>query len=88
MKKITSSHVGEVFHKIYDSKIDLVFSFARSYGFFYVVTYEQYELKFTEEEFSCELNVSKIEDIISDLCYRISRDFPKTEFTKWYTQLQ
>ena len=86
MKKIVLSQVGEVLQKMYDSNISLSMAALCDLGFTYVATHERCQLQ-CPEEFPEELDVRKVEDMLTVLCYTISVDLPKNEFTEWYLQL-
>ena len=71
---IDRSYVGEVLQHIYDSDLDISISLISRGGYFYS----------TAAEKRLPLQGTSVEEAVTHLAFRLSREFPSSSFTTWW----
>ena len=73
-KIIERTHVGDVLQRLYTSDLDITISLISKGGYFYLGTGEK----------RIALEGTTIEEAISHLAQKIAREFPASDFSRWW----
>lgn len=71
---IDRSYVGDVLQHLYNSDLDIEISLISKDGYFYL----------SADNKRIPLHGTSIEEVVSDMAFRIAREFPASKFATWW----
>ncbi|MBT1704741.1 hypothetical protein [Chryseosolibacter indicus] len=72
---IDRSYVGEVLQHIYTSELNIKVTLFSEKGYFYIAN----------EDHKLPLHGTTIEEAVTDLAFRIAKEFPSSGFAHWWS---
>jgi hypothetical protein len=78
----TSSQVGEVLQRLYNSEIDINISSEYAEGFTASVSIHQ-----KPEQKTVAASSKGVINVIDGIAFAAARDFPQSDFAKWYNNI-